>query len=462
VNIAVLANDDFGPNGPAAGSITITSAAAGTAVVNDNGTTNDPTDDSIDYTPATDYQGLDIFNYQICDAAGTCVEATVTVDVGNCLSNPTADCDNDGINNETEVANGSDPANGCDPNAGAIADADCDNDGLTSTQETALGTDPANSDTDSDGINDGTEVTNGTDPLNGCDPNISAVGTADCDNDGLDNNGEIAAGTDNNNPDTDGDGLTDGDEVANGSDPTNACSPVAPGDADCDGDGLTNDQEATLGTNPNDADTDNDNVNDGTEVTNGSDPLNPCSPSPFTAEVQCDLDDTYSTQEETPISNTVVEPFFINAGFVYSVPAQPSNGVITMQPNGTFTYTPNANFFGTEEITYQVCEGAVCDFSLLTINVSNTPDAPFAGFDNYSVVINGTLNANVGDNDLNTDQVTLTFNLGSNVTHGTLVFNPDGTFTYTPNTNYLGNDSFSYNVCGGALCDNAVVTINVT
>ena len=463
LNIAVLANDDFGPNGPATGSITITVPAGGNAVVNDNGTPTDPTDDSVDYTPATDFQGIDTFVYQICDANSVCVEATVTIDVGNCLSNPLADCDNDGLTNEDEITNGSDPSNGCDPNAGAIADADCDNDGLTSTDEAAAGTDPGNSDTDADGVNDGTEITNGTNPLDPCDPNISAVGTADCDNDGLDNDGEDTAGTDNNNPDTDGDGLTDGDEVNNGSDPTNSCSPNTTGDADCDGDGLTNDEEDTLGTDPNDADTDNDNINDGVEVNQGSDPLNPCSPSPFTAEVQCDLDDTYSTQEETPITNTVVELFLTNAGFVYSVPTQPDNGFIVMQPNGSFTYTPGSNFFGTENITYQVCEGAVCDFSLLTINVSNTPDAPFAGFDNYAVVVNGELNANVGENDLNTDQVPLTFTLGTSVTNGTLDFNPDGTFTYTPNAGYLGNDQFTYTVCGGVnLCDNAVVSIVVT
>ncbi|MFN5620728.1 MAG: Ig-like domain-containing protein [Flavobacteriales bacterium] len=463
LNIAVLANDDFGPNGPATGAITIIVPAGGNALVNDNGTPNDPTDDTVDYTPATDFQGVDSFVYQICDATAVCEEATVTIDVGNCLSNPTADCDNDGLTNEEETAGGSDPSNGCDPNAGAIADADCDNDGLTSTEEGAAGTDPGNSDTDEDGINDGTEITNGTNPLDGCDPNINAVGTADCDNDGLDNNGETAAGTDNNDSDTDDDGFTDGDEVNNGSDPTNACSPQTTGDADCDGDGLTNDEEDTLGTDPNDADTDNDNITDGVEVGQGSDPLNPCSPSPFTAEVQCDLDDTYSTQEETPITNTVVELFLTNAGFVYSVPAQPDNGIIVMQPNGSFTYTPNANFFGVEEITYQVCEGSVCDFSLLTINVSNTPDAPFAGFDNYAVVVNGQLDANVGDNDLNTDQVPLTFTLGTSVTNGTLDFNSDGSFTYNPNPGYLGNDQFTYTVCGGVgFCDNAVVSIVVT
>ena len=463
VNIAVLANDDFGPNGPSSSSISVTVFGNGTAVVNDNGTATDPTDDTIDYTPAADFTGIDAFVYEICDATGTCVTATVTVDVGNCLSEPTADCDGDGLTNEEETTNGSNPADGCDPDAGAIASADCDEDGLTSTEEETAGTDPGDADTDNDGVNDGDEVDAGTDPVNPCEPSINALGTNDCDNDGLDNDGETEAGTDNTNPDTDGDGINDGDEVENGTDPLNECSPPTAGTDDCDNDGLTNDQEATLGTDPADPDTDNDSILDGTEVSNGSDPLNPCNPSPFTPEPACDLDDTFNTVEETPVSNTVAETWFLNTGWIYSTPNGAPNGTIVMQANGTFTYTPGPNFQGTEEIIYQVCEGSVCANHILTIFVSNTPDAPFAGFDSYSVVVNGVLNANVGDNDINTDGTTLTFTLGTNVSNGTLTLNSNGTFTYTPNSNYLGTDSFTYNVCGGpGLCDNATVTITVT
>jgi gliding motility-associated-like protein len=463
VSIDVLANDDFGPNGPSTGSITITAQGTGSASVNDNGTPDDPTDDSVDYTPAADYQGLDVFTYEICDATGTCDAATVTIDVGNCLADPLADCDGDGLTNEDETNNGSDPANGCDPDAGAIASADCDNDGLTSDEEETAGTDPGDSDSDDDGVNDGDEIDAGTDPINPCDPNINSLGTNDCDNDGLDNDGETDAGTDNTNPDTDGDGINDGDEVDNGTDPLNECSPPTAGTDDCDNDGLTNDEEAVEGTDPADPDTDNDGILDGTEVNNGSDPLNPCNPSPFTPEVFCDLDDTFNTLEETPVSGTVAETWFLNTGWVYSTPNGAPNGTIVMAANGTFTYTPGPNFQGTEEIIYQVCEGSVCDTHVLTVFVTNTPDAPFAGFDSYTVVINGVLNANVGDNDINTDGVTLTFTVGTGVSNGTLTLNSNGTFTYTPNNGFLGIDSFTYNVCGGpGLCDNATVTITVT
>ena len=82
VNIDVLDNDDFGNNGPSTGAITITAAAMnGTAVVNDGGTPNDPTDDTIDYTPNNGFDGTDLLTYQICDADGDCDDAVVTVTV---------------------------------------------------------------------------------------------------------------------------------------------------------------------------------------------------------------------------------------------------------------------------------------------------------------------------------------------------------------------------------------------
>jgi len=48
-------------------------------------------------------------------------------------------------------------------------------------------------------------------------------------------------------------------------------------------------------------------------------------------------------------------------------------------------------------------------------------------------------------------------------THGALVMNADGTFSYTPDLNYFGADSFSYNLSDGPLDSNlATVSLTVT
>ena len=88
----------------------------------------------------------------------------------------------------------------------------------------------------------------------------------DCDGDGLTNATEATLGTDPGEADTDADGLDDGDEhLVHGTDPL---------DPDTDGDDLDDGDELVEGTNPFDHDSDDDYVTDGEEVhTYGSDPL---------------------------------------------------------------------------------------------------------------------------------------------------------------------------------------------
>ncbi|WP_010227835.1 T9SS type B sorting domain-containing protein [Gillisia marina] len=220
-------------------------------------------------------------------------EATLSTDPNN------PDTDSDGINDGDEVANGTDPLNSCDPN-NTGDECDADNDGLTNAEEATLGTDPNNPDTDDDGINDGDEVANETYPLNSCDPD-NTRDECDADNDGLTNAEETTLGTDPNNPDTDGDGIDDGDEVANETDPLNPCDPDNSGancNTDADNDGLTNAEEETLGTDPNNADTDGDGINDGDEVNNETDPLNSCDPDDSGADCNTDSDNDGLTDAE--------------------------------------------------------------------------------------------------------------------------------------------------------------------
>ncbi|MBO0591036.1 gliding motility-associated C-terminal domain-containing protein, partial [Cellulophaga sp. E16_2] len=180
---------------------------------------------------------------------------------------------------------------------------DTDNDGINDNEEVAIGTDPSNPDTDGDGINDGQEVNvDTTDPLDDCSSvGGTPLGASDCDNDGLTTDQEVSLGTDPNNPDSDNDGLLDGEEMALGTDPLN---PDSDGDgiidgqevvdntnplddcdhiggkalpeSDCDADGLTTAQEDAIGSDPNNADTDGDTILDGQEITDSTDPLNPC------------------------------------------------------------------------------------------------------------------------------------------------------------------------------------------
>ncbi|MEO1626548.1 MAG: Ig-like domain-containing protein [Bacteroidota bacterium] len=53
----------------------------GSVTINDNGTPSDPSDDFVDYSPPTNFTGVDTFQYAIVDAVGGASYATVTVQV---------------------------------------------------------------------------------------------------------------------------------------------------------------------------------------------------------------------------------------------------------------------------------------------------------------------------------------------------------------------------------------------
>ena len=57
-------------------------------------------------------------------------------------------------------------------------------------------------------------------------------------------------------------------------------------------------------------------------------------------------------------------------------------------------------------------------------------------------------------NDTDPDGQALTAVLYKNPTHGTVVLNSNGSFRYTPNTGYIGSDSFAYKANDGFLLSN--------
>lgn len=72
------------------------------------------------------------------------------------------------------------------------------------------------------------------------------------------------------------------------------------------------------------------------------------------------------------------------------------------------------------------------------------------------------VNGDVSTNDSATSTGTLTFAKTTDPIHGTVLFNSNGTYTYTPNTNFNGTDSFTYTVTDTALGESKVNTVTIT
>ena len=87
----------------------------------------------------------------------------------------------------------------------------------------------------------------------------------------------------------------------------------------------------------------------------------------------------------------------------------------------------------------------------MTITVGAVNDAPVAVDDAFAVdedgVFSDELLSNDSDNDGDMLQVNITPVVGP--ANGTVQLNTDGTFTYAPNANFFGSDSFTYEVTDG-------------
>ncbi|MBI4311414.1 MAG: tandem-95 repeat protein [Chloroflexi bacterium] len=184
------------------------------------------------------------------------------------------------------------------------------------------------------------------------------------------------------------------------------------------------------------------------------------------------VNDSYSTNEDTALSvgapgvlgnDTDADGDPLTAVIV----AGPAHGTLTLNANGSFTYTPAANYNGGDSFTYRANDGkAGSNVATASIDVIAVNHAPVAVNDSYSTNEDTALSVGapgVLGNDTDAERNPLTAALVTGPAHGTLSFNANGSFTYTPASNYNGGDSFTYRANDGKAGSNvATVGINVT
>ncbi len=143
--------------------------------------------------------------------------------------------------------------------------------------------------------------------------------------------------------------------------------------------------------------------------------------------------------------------------------SQGAHGFVMITGN-TVSYTPSINFNGADSFTYDISDGNGGSASAtVTVSVSAVNDAPAAADDGYQVAEDDTLTVvapGVLGNDHDMEDSTLAATLLSAPAYGTVSLNSDGSFTYTPEDNYNGPDSFTYRASDGAL-DSNIATVNI-
>ncbi len=180
---------------------------------------------------------------------------------------------------------------------------------------------------------------------------------------------------------------------------------------------------------------------------------------------------TATTNEDNPFNGSVMTDVTEVDGDVLIMNTTPisdvSNGTLTLNSNGTYSYVPDANFSGTDSFTYEICDNtspALCTQASVTITVNEVNDTPIAMIDFYNIQEDTPVFGDVLANDSDVENQTLNVTTVSNPGNGTLNLNPNGTFTYTPNTDFSGFDTFTYEVCDNGSpveCNTAAVNINI-
>ncbi|MEM6713865.1 MAG: Ig-like domain-containing protein [Cyanobacteria bacterium P01_C01_bin.147] len=185
--------------------------------------------------------------------------------------------------------------------------------------------------------------------------------------------------------------------------------------------------------------------------------VNPVNDAPVAA------DDSTNTDQDTAVTVNVLSNDSDIDGDALNVAAvgDAANGTVVLNGDGTVTYTPNAGFSGNDSFTYELSDGDLSDTATVEVSIGDVNDEPIAVDDSFSGNEDAAITDTVLSNDSDPDGDNLTAMLLADVDNGTLNFNTDGSFTYIPDADFNGTDSFTYEISDGQLTDTATVTLTV-
>ena len=154
------------------------------------------------------------------------------------------------------------------------------------------------------------------------------------------------------------------------------------------------------------------------------------------------VDDSFATDEDVVLNADVSANDTHSATATYALNTGATNGTVIINNDGTFSYTPDPDFNGTDGFTYDVTDGnGNTETATVAITVNPIADAVDDSFATDEDVV---LNADVSTND--THSGVATYVLNTDATNGTVIIQNNGTFSYTPDPDFNGTDSFTYDV----------------
>jgi VCBS repeat-containing protein len=146
-------------------------------------------------------------------------------------------------------------------------------------------------------------------------------------------------------------------------------------------------------------------------------------------------------------------------------------GDVSLNSNGSFTYSISGSPPSSDTFEYTLSDGTNTSLpTTATLTLTNPPPTAVndSSYSFYGHTSNGLIadayapSTGVLANDTDPTNDSLTATKVSDVSHGMLTLNSNGTFSYTPTVGYVGTDSFTYTASDGHSSSNtATVTITV-
>ncbi|WP_197017698.1 endonuclease [Tenacibaculum sp. 47A_GOM-205m] len=179
------------------------------------------------------------------------------------------------------------------------------------------------------------------------------------------------------------------------------------------------------------------------------------------------VNDSYEVTEDIASElNFLSNDTYTQGSIEVSFPTTSNENGIIVQTNNKITYTPAKSFVGADSFTYTICstkEEDKCATATVSITVVDQGN-PEAKDDVYTTQKNTEITiSNFLENDSLIDDAQLDAINSSNA-NGSVTLNSNGTITYIPQSDFVGNDTFTYTICDDDAtksCSTATITIKV-
>ncbi len=157
----------------------------------------------------------------------------------------------------------------------------------------------------------------------------------------------------------------------------------------------------------------------------------------------------------------------LNDELIISIVSEATNGIVQVatNPDG-IVYTPNLNYNGNDSFRYRITDpGGLSGEANVNISITPVNDPPepsddlFSGINASGATLDILANDTDPENNIDPSSVTIV----ADAQYGTITVNSNGTVFFLPNSDYFGNDEFTYSVCDSdGECKQARVSIWIT